>query len=432
MLRTFAIGDNNKNYAHMKVNKLQATHSLSAPNIKGVWLILAFIASSILGYASPHDNTASRVSAPDGKYTIEYTATQKISPKLKGHSPYDKSYADPECDFKVISHTFDPSTGIGVITLDRPIKVIAVGAFAQCDAMTSITIPDSVTKIKDGAFTYCEALVKVEIPESVTEIGTAAFIGCESLSEVRLPSKIEVIADELFAKSSSLKHITIPEGVTAIGSGAFHDCESLQEIEIPESVTSIGYNPLFGCDALTHIRGKYATDDQLALIVDGHFAAFANGRNIASYTIPSEVRVVNSGVMFGNKYIESITIHENVEVIECGAFDCLNLKRVTCYATTPPLTKTGNLTMSSRDINGREYYEYVPELYSVIDIHYIFRWSGLGPISDYKKRDLIIYIPEGSMEEYSTASGDKLYDKFEGWSEYKGYFQEFAPECCED
>lgn len=411
------------------LNSESCQQDTSASNRGIVIALLSLIFSMIVGIASCSEAQASTTS-PESK--IIYTAKQKISPKLKGHNPEDRAYADPDCDFNVISHTFNPKTGIGVITLDRPIRVIAVGAFAQCDAMTSITIPDSVTKIKDGAFTYCEALVKVEIPESVTEIGKAAFIGCKSLSEVRLPSKITIIADELFAKSTSLKHITIPEGVTAIGPSAFHDCKSLQEIEIPMSVTSIGYNPLFGCNALTHIRGKYATDDQLALIVDEHLVAFANGRNIASYTIPSEVRVVNSGVMFANKYIESITIHENVKVIECGAFDCLNLKRVTCYATTPPLTETGNLTMSSRDINGREYYEYVPELYSTIAINYIFRWSGLGPISDYEKRDLIIYIPEGSMEEYSTASGDELYDKFETWSEYEGYFQEFAPECCDN
>ena len=413
----------------IELNSETAQQSRAANNRGMAIALLSLIFGLIMGLASCNEAEAS-TPLPESK--IIYTATKKISPKLKGHNPEDRKYGDPDCDFNVISHTFNPSTGIGVITLDRPIRVIAVGAFAECDAMTSITIPDSVTKIKDGAFTYCGALVKVEIPESVTEIGQAAFIGCKSLIEVKLPSKIEVIADELFAKSSSLKHITIPEGVTTIGSNAFYDCKSLQEIEIPESVTSIGYNPLFGCDALTHIRGKYATDDQLALIVDEHLVAFANGRNIASYTIPSEVRVVDSGVMVGNKYIESITIHENVEVIECAALACLNLKRVTCYATTPPLTKSGNLTMSSRDINGREYYEYAPGLYSTLAIHYIYRWSGFGPISDYEKRDLIIYIPEGSMEEYSTASGDKLYDKFEGWSEYKGYFQEFAPECCED
>ena len=421
------------------LNSESCQQDTSASNRGIVIVLLSLIFSMIVGIVSCSEAQSSTTSCSEAQSSttspeskIIYTAKQKISPKLKGHNPKDREYADPDCDFNVISHTFNPTTGIGINTLDRPIRVIAVGAFAQCDAMTSITIPDSVTKIKDGAFTYCDALVKVEIPESVTEIGKAAFIGCKSLSEVRLPSKIAVIADELFAKSTSLKHITIPEGVTEIGSSAFHGCKSLQEIEIPESVTSIGYNPLFGCDALTHIRGKYATDDQLALIVDGHLAAFANGRNIVSYTIPSEVRVVDSGVMCANKYIESITIHENIKVIECGAFDCLNLKRVTCYATTPPLTKSGNLTMSSRDINGREYYEYVPGLYSMLAINYIIRWSGFGPNSDCKKRGLIIYIPEGSMEEYSTVSGDKLYDKFEGWSEYKDYFQEFAPECYED
>ncbi len=390
----------------MTETKHQATHSLSAPNIKGVWLILAFIASSILGYASPHDNTASRVSAPDGKYTIEYTATQKISPKLKGHSPYDKNYADPECDFEVISHTFDPNIGRGVITLDRPIKVLATGAFAGINELTSITIPESVRVIKSGAFAVCDRLTYLHIPDTVTEIQEGAFMRCENLAHIRLSQNITHIAAQLFYQCPRLKEVTIPEGVTDIEYMAFFGCESLKSIDIPDSVTHIGHYILTMCDSLESITGKYATDDSRALIFDNRLAGYACRCKTTSFTIPEGVTYIESGVMNGCEYVTSIVIGESVEHIGSGALACPNLKSVYCNAPTPPQTEKGSFHRHHLEPDGREYYATKEEMNMRLAIRYIYKWAGLG--SD--KEDLTIYVPSESIEQYKEA---------EEWSTYK-------------
>ena len=54
-------------------------------------------------------------------------------------------------------------------------RVIADWAFYDCSALTSVTIPNSVTSIGGEAFWFCFSLTSVTIPNSVTKIGEKAF-----------------------------------------------------------------------------------------------------------------------------------------------------------------------------------------------------------------------------------------------------------------
>ena len=47
---------------------------------------------------------------------------------------------------------------------------IGYAAFQSCDALHSVTIPDSVTSIGNQAFQSCSALQSVTIPDSVTTV----------------------------------------------------------------------------------------------------------------------------------------------------------------------------------------------------------------------------------------------------------------------
>ena len=154
---------------------------------------------------------------------------------------------------------FDPTTGTitkynesdTVVVIPSKIngftvETIGHAAFER-SAVTSVTIPDSVTAIHDGAFANCSQLTNISIPNSVTSIGLSAFEHCTSLKSITLPSSLRNISMFLFRNCSQLTTIQIPDSVLSIQDYAFGNCISLETIHIPVSVTSIGVYAFNGC-----------------------------------------------------------------------------------------------------------------------------------------------------------------------------------------
>ena len=126
------------------------------------------------------------------------------------------------------------------------VETIGHAAFER-SAVTSVTIPDSVTAIHDGAFANCSQLTNISIPNSVTSIGFSAFEHCTSLKSITLPSSLRSISEALFFGCSQLTTIQIPDSVPSIQSYAFYHCRNLETIHIPVSVTFIGVYAFDGC-----------------------------------------------------------------------------------------------------------------------------------------------------------------------------------------
>ena len=118
----------------------------------------------------------------------------------------------------------------------KPVTTIGHAAFFN-SAVTSVTIPDSVTSISDEAFINCPRLTNISIPNSVTYIGFSAFSSCTSLKSITLPSSLSFISGALFLGCSQLTTIHIPVSVTSIGNNAFADCPSLMTVTYPGSKT---------------------------------------------------------------------------------------------------------------------------------------------------------------------------------------------------
>lgn len=118
----------------------------------------------------------------------------------------------------------------------KPVTTIGHAAFFN-SAVTSVTIPDSVTSISDEAFVNCPKLTNISIPNSVTYIGFSAFSSCTSLKSITLPSSLSFISGALFLGCSQLTTIHIPVSVTSIGNNAFADCPSLMTVTYPGSKT---------------------------------------------------------------------------------------------------------------------------------------------------------------------------------------------------
>lgn len=118
----------------------------------------------------------------------------------------------------------------------KPVTAIDHAAFFN-SAVTSVTIPDSVTSISDDAFINCPQLTNISIPNSVTYIGFSAFNSCTSLKSITLPSSLSFISWALFSGCSQLTTIHIPVSVTLIEDDAFAGCPSSMTVTYSGSKT---------------------------------------------------------------------------------------------------------------------------------------------------------------------------------------------------
>ena len=133
------------------------------------------------------------------------------------------------------------------ITSSNTVKVTHSGFNYYSAAYSgSLNIPSSVsyggktyqvTAIDDFACEYSPALTSVTIPPTVTVIGSYAFRECTDLTSFTIPSSVTTIGTYAFSECSALTRVSIGSSVTSIGDGAFSLCSALM------SVTSLASTP---------------------------------------------------------------------------------------------------------------------------------------------------------------------------------------------
>ena len=110
------------------------------------------------------------------------------------------------------------------------VREIGNNAFFRCEALTSVTIPNSVKTIGGRAFYRCEALTTVTIGNSVTSIGGSAFSFFTALTSVTIPNSVKTIGGDAFGNCTGLTSVTIGNSVTSIGDHAFSGCNTLTDV----------------------------------------------------------------------------------------------------------------------------------------------------------------------------------------------------------
>ena len=223
--------------------------------------------------------------------------------------------------------------GLTSVTIGNSVTFIGDYAFESCERLTSVAIPNSVTYIGSSAFDYCSALTSVTIGNSVTFIGDYAFQGCECLTSVAIPNSVTYLGSCAFSGCSNLTSVTISNSVTTINGNVFYNCTSLASVTIPNSVTSIGYEAFYNCNCLTSVTiGNSVTS------IDESAFYYCSG--LTSVTIPNSVTSIGSSAFYGCSGLTTVTIGNSVTSIGNSAFSgCSSLTSVTIPNT---LTSIGS------------------------------------------------------------------------------------------
>ena len=271
---------------------------------------------------------------------------------------------------------------------------IGKGAFNNC-ALTTLSIPASVTKICAQAFMNCSALKTLKFEAGTSEkelvLETEAFFGCVNMDLANggvLPSRIISIAARTF-QGCGITKLTLPQndkltGVSrkldfngvqtdnmgALGYGAFFGCSKLTDLTIPANVTVINEVVFQDCNL------KNVTFADATKITEIQNYAFTNNPNLTG--------------LFADKHFD------NLETIGKGAFQ-------NCFKLTDADFK--NLTKNVTRIEN-ETFRNCHEGLKTIDIHSGITFIGAGAFADNPYVTKII-VYSGTQIDAQTYNGDQ-------------------------
>lgn len=216
------------------------------------------------------------------------------------------------------------------IKIDEGTLGIAERAFIDCNGLTSVTIPNSVTSIGINAFNGCTNLTSVTIPNNVTSIGDAVFYNCSGLTSITIPNSVTSIGESAFYGCSGLTSIAIPNGVISIGGSAFRACSSLTSVIICCSPTSIGdyvfkectniKDVIFDCETVASLFNGFSSIEKVKLsekVTSVENSAFKGWSGLTS----AELHCKTIGAWLkGKTSLKEITIGNEVTSITSDAF----------------------------------------------------------------------------------------------------------------
>lgn len=126
-------------------------------------------------------------------------------------------------------------------------------AFAGCNDIVSIDIPDNIKYMGDYVFANCINITDIKLSNSMTKINPYSFFCCRKLKNIYMPNEIYEIQDYAFAGCTSIENINIPTNTFSLGEGVFYNCARLRKIDIPENVLELKKKIFYGCKNLINI-----------------------------------------------------------------------------------------------------------------------------------------------------------------------------------
>ena len=264
---------------------------------------------------------------------------------------------------KIAKDTLKGNTALTSITIPASVTSIGTDAFKGCnpsvfvnnsgvsigytfDSETyaglgspeNLSISTLYTGIAEATFEENGSLTSITIPSTVTSIANRTFTRCTNLASVTLPDTLVSIGEYAFVNCTNLETINIPSEVTSIGEGAFFECEKIESISIPSGVTTVWGNTFSYCKSLATITipgvtaigqgAFYGCNSLKSIELPNPLKYIANEAfaysGLESITIPNGTKEIGNYVFAGCASLDSLTIDGPVEYLCSDAFKGCN------------------------------------------------------------------------------------------------------------
>lgn len=124
---------------------------------------------------------------------------------------------------------------------------VADVSFSYLKKLKTVNIPKGNPYL--NAFAGCDALENITIPDDVLELGA---IGGQNLRTINL-GNIRVLGEGALSSSNLMTEVTLPDSLVAIEGGAFSGCTALKTVKGGKNVKILGSGAFSGCGSLNDL-----------------------------------------------------------------------------------------------------------------------------------------------------------------------------------
>ena len=318
------------------------------------------------------------------RYTLQYAYTREwIDGEIvaTGYITSDFAPSFKEADLSgavsVGKGAFAGNDGLTTVSFGGDITEISAETFANCQALTQLTLHEMITSIGDYAF-YNTKIDSIGLT-NVDKIGKYAFAGTK-LTSVGLKNDVE-IADGAFANCTSLAQVDNLENAKTIGAQAFSGValkevtltnvtylgdfafggSAITNVTFGDKLVELGENPFYGCaietygktvDVLfnnkvvgTRIEENYDISETVHVIDGVLYQTVSTGLELVSYPMAKDAEsyVVKEGTVritakaFAGSALENVTLASTLKALGDKAFyECEKLAVVVFKSYVAP------------------------------------------------------------------------------------------------
>ena len=314
-----------------------------------------------------HANKNNRYYSSDSRgvlFNKSKTEFIQVPGGIQGH------YTIPNSITSIGNYTFENCKALTSVTIGNSVASIDDRAFYGCNNFTKFYVNKNNSFYSCDSYGVLFNKSKTDllqapdgiqghytIPDSVIYIDSCAFDGCKALTSVTIPDSVTTIGDAAFG-GAGLTSVNIPDCVTSLGERAFEDCQSLKTVTIGKGVRRLYFQinfdqdvdtggvmaTFYACNGLNGIyvdedNPKYSSDEN-GVLYDKEKETVYVVPNVKGgvYDMPSSVRKIHKKAFKYCPNLKTLIIGKGVESIPRYAFSqCKNLTAIYFRGNAPKI-----------------------------------------------------------------------------------------------